>query len=241
MSVRRDMRLNITRTSMDIKDFIPWVKIIAQNIHRPLPCNIMLDDLVQDGMIGLIRAFREHDASSVIPFHTFAGNKIRWAIMDGLRAGDWADKHVRRHANKVAKAIEKLQQLLHREPLKQEIADALGVRVEDITNILGDAYGFHFVRIDEGVQSESQDGSGHGEALDIPDSRMEPSAIVERREAYSRAVACLITLQPNERKAFILRNMCEMSGWQAADEMEVSESRVSQLNKSAKKKLECYV
>jgi len=51
----------------------------------------------------------------------------------------------------------------------------------------------------------------------------------------------LTTLQPNERKAFILRNMCEMSGRQAANEMEISESRVSQLYKSAKEKLANYV
>jgi DNA-directed RNA polymerase specialized sigma subunit len=50
---------------MDIKDFMPLVKIIAQNIHRPLPSNIMMDDLVQDGMIGLIMAFREHDSNTV--------------------------------------------------------------------------------------------------------------------------------------------------------------------------------
>ena len=168
---------------MDIKDFMPWVRIIAQNIHRPLPSNIMLDDLVQDGMIGLIMAFREHEANARIPFHVFASNKIRWAIMDGLRAGDWADKHVRRHANKVVKTIEKLQALLFREPLKREIAEELGVRVEDITNILGDAYGYNFVRIDEGIQGEAHAEGGQGEALEIPDSRMEPSSIAERREA----------------------------------------------------------
>lgn len=213
---------------MDIKDFMPLVRIIALEILRPLPSNILLDDLVQDGMLGLIMAFREYDTDYGVPFHAFAGNKIRWAIMDGLRAGDWAEKSVRRRANKVVKTIEKLQALLHREPSKKEIADALGVRVDDITTILGDAYGYNFVRIDDDVQ---------GEAQEIPDLRMEPSAIVERREAYYRAIACLQTLQPNERKAFILRIMCDMSGLQAATEMGLSESRVSQLYKSAAGKL----
>ena len=217
---------------MDIKDFMPLVRIIALEILRPLPSNILLDDLVQDGMIGLIMAFREYDADSGIPFHAFAGNKIRWAIMDGLRAGDWAARSVRRRANKVTKAIEKLQALLHREPTKIEIADALGVRVGDITTILGDAYGYNFVRIDDDVQ---------GEAQDIPDSRMEPAAIVEQRNTYSRAVAGLKTLQPNERKAFILRIMCDMSGRQVATEMGLSESRVSQLYKTATGKLADYV
>ena len=217
---------------MDIKDFMSWVRVIALEILRPLPSNIMLDDLVQDGMIGLIMAFREYDADSGVPFHAFAGNKIRWAIMDGLRAGDWAARSVRRRANKVTKTIEKLQALLHREPAKIEIAEALGVRVDDITTILGDAYGYNFVRIDDDVQ---------GEVEDIPDLRMEPFAIAARREAYSRAVVCLKTLQPNERKAFILRIMCDMSGRQVATEMGLSESRVSQLYKTATEKLADYV
>lgn len=216
---------------MDIKDFMPWVRIIALEIFRPLPSSILLDDLVQDGMIGLIMAFREYDADSGVTFHTFAGNKIRWAIMDGLRAGDWAEKTVRRRANKVAKTTEELQALLHREPTKKEIADALGVRVDDVTAILGNAYGYNFVRIGSDAQ---------GEAQDIPDLRMEPSAIVERREAYSRAMNCLKKLQPDERKAFVLRIMCDMSGRQAAFEMGLSESRVSQLYKAATGKLASY-
>ncbi len=213
---------------MDIRDFMPWVRIIAQNIHRTLPANIMLDDLVQDGMIGLIMAFREHDASSGVPFQPFAGNKIKWAIQEGLRAGDWAEKSVRTGANKVAKAIDKLQAALLRPPTKREIANELGVRVDDVATIFGEANGFNFVRINDDVQDEAQD---------IPDSSMEPSAIAERRESYSRAVEGLKNLQPNERKAFILRNMCNMSGQQAADEMGLSESRVSQLYKIAKEKI----
>lgn len=217
---------------MNINEFMPLVRKIAVEIHRTLPSSIMLDDLVQDGMIGLIMAFREHEADSGASFTTFAWNKIRWSIIDGLRVGDWAERSVRRRANKVAKKIEKLQALLHREPTRIEIADALGVRVDDITTILGDAYGYNFVSIDEVVKGETQD---------IPDSRMEPSAIVEKRNAYSRAVAGLKTLQPNERKAFILRIMCDLSGRQAATEMGLSESRVSQLYKTATEKLADYI
>ena len=220
------------KLSPDFKDLIPLVRVIAQKIHRPLPANIMLNDLIQDGMIGLIAAFREHDAELGVPFHAFAENKIRWAIMDGLRAGDWAGRSVRRRASKVAKTAARLQALLNREPSKREIADALEVRVDDVSTILGDAYGYSFVRIDDTTGGEPQD---------IPDSRMEPHPIVEQREAYSRAVAGLKLLRPNERKALILRTMCDMSVLQTADEMGISESRVSQLYKRATEKLARYM
>lgn len=217
---------------MDIKDFMPLVRLIALNIHRPLPPNVLLEDLIQDGMIGLIMAFREHSADSGIPFKSFTYNKIQWAIMDGLRAGDWAERAVRGRANRVARTIDSLQVQLHREPTKKEIADALGIRVDDVTTILGDAHGIDFVTIDDRFQGDMQD---------IPDSSMEPSTIVDRRMSHSRAVAGLKTLQPNERKVFILRAICDMSGQQTATEMTLSESRVSQLYKSANEKLADYV
>ena len=217
---------------MDIKDFMPLVRIIALEIRRPLPSSVLLDDLVQDGMIGLVMAFREYNADLGVPFRAFAGNKIRWAIMDGLRAGDWAGKTVRRHANKVTKEIERLQALLHRQPSKKEVADALGVRVDDVAAILGEAYGIDFVQIDEAVEDRPRE---------IPDSRMEPAAVVEQRNTYSRAIAGLKTLQPGERRVFILRSMCDFNGRQVAAELGLSESRVSQLFKSARDKLGNYV
>jgi RNA polymerase sigma factor for flagellar operon FliA len=210
---------------------MPWVRIIAQNIHRSLPANVMLDDLVQDGMIGLIIAFRQHDSTSDVPFQSFAGNQIKWAILDGLRSGDWAEKSVRTRANKVAKVVDKLQANLLRPPTKREIANELGVRVDDVNIILGDAYGFNFVRINNDDESDTQD---------IPDSRMDPATIVERRESYSRAVECLKNLHSSERKVFILRNMCDMSGRETSVELGLSESRVSQLYKAATEKIADY-
>lgn len=218
--------------SADIKDLIPLVRGIAQKIHRSLPANIMLNDLVQDGMIGLLAASTEHDATLGVPFHAYAENKIRWAIMDGLRAADWAGRSVRRRASKVAKTTARLQALLSREPSKKEVADALDVRVDDIASILGDAYGYSFVRIDDGHE---------GDVHDIPDSRMEPYPIVEQRETYSRAVAGLRILRPNERRALVLRTLCDMSVLQTAAEMGISESRVSQLYKKATEKLVRYI
>jgi len=217
---------------MNINEFMPLVRKIAVEIHRTVPSSVQLDDLIQDGMIGLIMAFREHNADSGAAFTTFAWNKIRWSIIDGLRVADWAESSVRRRASKVAKIIDELQASLQRNPSKVEIADALGVRVEDVASILGDAYGYDFVSVDEVVQ---------GKSLEIPDSSLEPSVLVEKREAYSRAVAGLKTLQPNERRAFVLRVMCDLSGVQTAIEMGLSESRVSQLHKMAAEKLDVYI
>ncbi|GBG14012.1 RNA polymerase sigma factor for flagellar operon FliA [Novimethylophilus kurashikiensis] len=216
------------RDAVNIVDFMPLVRKVAVEMRKPLPGNVLLEDLIQDGTVGLIRAFREHDPQKDIPFHQYATQKIRWAIQDGLRAADWAERSVRGNANKISKTSQELQVRLGRKPNYSELADALHLRVDDVAAMMGEAFGHEFVRL--------HDDDEHA-VHDIPDSSMEPSAIVERRHAYSRAVNCLKTLSINERRAFILRVMCEMSGQQAAEEMGVSESRVSQLHKIASEKL----
>ena len=228
----RNPKRNLSKDPADMNDLLSLVKAIALKIHRPLPASVMLNDLIQDGMIGLMTAMSEHDDSLGIPFRVYAENKIRWAIMDGLRAGDWAGRSLRRRATKVAKTTAKLQALLNREPSKQEIADELQIHVDDVTGILGEAHGYSFVRIND---------AENGEMQDIPDSRMEPQPLVEFREGYSRALAGLQTLRPNERQAIVLRTLCDMSVQQAAAEMKVSESRISQLCKKASEKLARYM
>ncbi len=214
---------------MDIKEFYPLVQRIALMIRRPLPANILLDDLIQDGMIGLISAFREHDPATCVPFPAFAASKIRWAIMDGLRSGDWAERGVRQRANKVGRVISELEAGLCRRPSLFEIASALGVRVNDVAVILSEAHGQEFVSLYDAEVP-----------VDIPDAGLEPSVIVERRQAHSRAVACLKSLMSMERRAFILCVMCEMSLAEASAELGVGRSRVSQLKKAAAEKLaEC--
>ncbi|OIQ87253.1 RNA polymerase sigma factor FliA [mine drainage metagenome] len=213
---------------MNIREFLPLVKKIATEMVRPLPPNVMLDDLIQNGSIGLINAFREHDADSGMPFHSYAANRIRWAIQDGLRADDWASRSVRRGAGKVSNAMGELQSTLGRKPTQAEIASLLGIRIEDLSAMVSDAFGLEFIRLDDETRPEVQD---------IPDYSREPSAIVERRMATSRAIACLKSLSVAERRAFILRVMCDMSGREAAVEMQVSASRISQLTKIAGRKL----
>ena len=216
---------------MDIKEFTPLVRRIALSIKRPMPGNVLLEDLIQDGMIGLIYAFREHDPASGVPFPAYAANRIRWAIMDGLRGADWAARGLRQEANKVARATSLLEARLFRRPSLGELAAELGVRVDDVAAIIGGAYGHEFVSLGDEQQ---------GAPCDIPDLSLEPAAIAERRQEYSLAVACLKTLSSKERRAFILCVMCEMSLAEAALELGVGKSRVSQLHKAAARKLaEC--
>lgn len=207
---------------------MPLVKIIALEVHRPLPSSVLLEDLVQDGMLGLIKAFREHRPVNGLVFRTYVGNQVRWAMLDGLRASDWAARSVRSGMNKINRAVLQLRNELGREPSKTEIAVKLGIRVEDVLDILSSA---------QGPQSMPAGDAEPGGLEEVTGSESDPADIFERRQAHSRAVACLKQLQKMERRAYILRELCEMSGRQAAQELGVSESRISQLCKLARTKI----
>lgn len=207
-------------THLDIKEFMPLVKVIAGEIHRFLPSNVMLEDLIQDGMLGLFKAYRERPVDCELPLRTYLSNQVRWAIQDGLRAADWASRSVRGGMNKINKVTLQLRHDLGKEPSKTEIAVALGLPLEDVFAILSVAQGTQFVRIND----TEQEG-----VFDIPDLTSDPALIVERRQARTLAYDCLSKLKTMERRAYILRELCEISGSEVARELGVSEARISQL------------
>src|SRR3954471_1771468 len=88
-----------------IEEFAPLVKRIAYHMMMRMPASVQVDDLIQAGMIGLIEASQKYDASKGASFETYAGIRIRGAIVDEMRRGDWAPRSVHRNARRIAKAI----------------------------------------------------------------------------------------------------------------------------------------
>ena len=77
-----------------IERYAPLVKRIAYHLLARLPANVQVDDLIQAGMIGLLEASTKYDASKGASFETYAGIRIRGAMLDDVRKGDWAPRSV---------------------------------------------------------------------------------------------------------------------------------------------------
>src|SRR3954463_12345697 len=110
--------------------YAPLVKYVASRVVSGLPRSIELGDLMSHGWFGLIDAVGRFDPSAGNKFETYAMQRIRGAILDGLRASDWAPRTVRQNARSIEKAMAQLEASLSRTPTEDELAAELGVGVE---------------------------------------------------------------------------------------------------------------
>ena len=101
----------------------PLVKRIAYHLLARLPASVQADDLIQAGMIGLIEAARNFDGSKGASFETFAGIRIRGAMLDDIRRGDWTPRSVHRNARLIADTIAELEAQLGRDVRDYEVAE----------------------------------------------------------------------------------------------------------------------
>ena len=110
-----------------VEHFAPLVKRIAHYLIARLPASVQVDDLIQNGMIGLIEAMSRYQTGLGAQFETYATQRIRGAMLDGLREADWLPRSLRRELRRVDALINQLEQDFGRPPSEAELADGLGL------------------------------------------------------------------------------------------------------------------
>lgn len=118
-------------TGADIAPFFPLVRGLARGLRARLPASVELDDLVQVGLIGLADALGRFDAAQGVKFETFASVRIRGAMLDELRGGDWMSRGDREHQRAIEAARSTLAHQLGRAPSEGETARQLGLSLAD--------------------------------------------------------------------------------------------------------------
>ena len=99
-----------------LKQYTPLVRRLAHQMIAKLPANVQIDDLIQVGMIGLHDAMSRFDAAQGVQFETFATQRIRGAMLDDLRSGDWMSRGDRKQQRQIEAAVHKLEQQYGRAP-----------------------------------------------------------------------------------------------------------------------------
>lgn len=132
-----------------ILHFSPLVKYVAGRVSVGLPQTIDQNDLVSYGVFGLIDAIEKFDPHRDIKFETYAISRIRGAIIDELRAIDWIPRSVRSKAREVERAMNRLENSLRRPPTDGELADALGISVDELSDMLSQINLVSVVALDE--------------------------------------------------------------------------------------------
>ena len=113
-----------------VQRFAPLVKRIAYHLMSRLPSSVQVDDVVQNGMIGLLDAIERFESGLGAQFETYATQRIRGAMLDGLRENDWLPRSLRREMRRIEAAIHQLEQVVQRAPTESELANSLGMPLD---------------------------------------------------------------------------------------------------------------
>src|ERR687896_491320 len=141
-----------------ILNYSPLVKYVAGRVAVGLPANIEQADLISYGIFGLIDAIEKYDRGRGIKFETYAISRIRSSIIDELRAIDWVPRSVRFKAREVEKAYTSLENKNKRPPSDAEIAEEMGVTIEELNNIYSQLSTVSLVALDELMSVEGERG-----------------------------------------------------------------------------------
>lgn len=191
---------------------------VNEVLHR-VPPSVSRDDLASAGSLALVLAARSYDAESGVPFARYAALRIKGAILDELRAMDWASRGARRRAREYATATEQLRASLGRQPSREELASALGT----------DVAGVDEARLDAERRVLRLDAPGSVLADVVPDPAATPEDEVLGSERLHWLRAAVHTLPDRLRTVIVGLYLEDRSIADLAAELSVTESRISQL------------
>ncbi|HAJ14092.1 MAG TPA: RNA polymerase sigma factor FliA, partial [Comamonadaceae bacterium] len=142
-----------------IRQHVPLVRRIAHHMIAKLPPNVELDDLIQVGMMGLADALSRYEATQGVQFETFATQRIRGAMLDELREGDWMSRSSRKSQKDIEHSLRRLEQKLGRPPLESEIAADMGMSLAEYQSLLGKVRGTQLVYLEDMTHGDEGDES----------------------------------------------------------------------------------
>ncbi len=209
--------------------FAPLVKRIAHHMMAKLPASVELDDVIQTGMIGLLDAIERYEESHGAQFETYAAQRIRGAILDGLRQADWLPRSFRQDLRRIEGAISRLEQRLGRAPAEQEIAQDLGVTLAEYQRMLQDARGYQLISFEDFNRVDGEDVLDHL----FQDAAAGPADALADRKLRERLVASIDELPEREKLVMGLYYDEELNFREIGETLGVSESRVCQLHSQA--------
>ncbi|HSW22780.1 MAG TPA: RNA polymerase sigma factor FliA [Burkholderiaceae bacterium] len=213
-------------SSAQLKQYSPLVRRLAHQMIAKLPANVELDDLIQVGMIGLNDALSRFDAGQGVMFETFATQRIRGAMLDELRGGDWMSRGDRRHQRSIEAAVHKLEQKLQRAPSESEIADEMGMMLADYQELLGKVRGTQLFHL------EDLSGDDGDDFLDrhVADEAANPLAMLQDQRMREALVEAIGRLPEREQHVMSMYYEHDMNLKEIAAVLKVTESRVCQLH-----------
>src|SRR5262249_14717725 len=154
---------------------------------------IEVEDLIQAGMIGLLNAAQNYSPTKGANFETYAGIRIRGAMLDEARKSNWTPRSTFRNARSVSQAIRAIENRTGREARGPEIAEALGVSLEDYHRMVESAASSRLLSYEQLAEDPER-------AALLPEAPEEgPDAELEEKEFRAALARAIATLPERER------------------------------------------
>jgi RNA polymerase sigma factor for flagellar operon FliA len=212
-----------------ILHYSPLVKYVAGRVSVGLPPNVEQADFVSSGVFGLIDAIEKFDLDREIKFETYAITRIRGAMIDELRALDWIPRSVRQKARRVERAYATLEARLRRTPTEAEVADEMGVTVEELHAVFSQLSLANVVALEELLHVGGESGDRLVDTLEDT-AADNPVEVAEDRELRRFLARAINTLPEREKTVVTLYYYEGLTLAEIGNVLGVTESRVSQIH-----------
>jgi RNA polymerase sigma factor for flagellar operon FliA len=214
--------------------YLPLVRRIAGKMSSRLPPSVEMGDLVQSGCVGLAQAWTRFSTEGGANFESYASSRIRGAMLDWLRNEDLLPKGARKETKRIDSAMAKLRNQLGREPREDEVADFLGLQLDDYQDTLATLDNSHLLSLEDlGVESP--------EDIATADSSSDPYELLLGSQTALRLTAAIAALPERERLVLSLHHEEEMTFKEIAQIIELSEARICQLHGQALSRIRSHL
>lgn len=210
---------------INVEDYAHLVKRIAYHMVARMPASVQVDDLIQAGMIGLLEAAQKYQDDKGAGFETYAGIRIRGAIVDEMRRGDWAPRSVHRNSRRINEAIAHIEAMTGTDATDAQIADVLDVSLDEYHAMAQDCASTKLFSYEETLDDD-------GDEFSAPeDSRQHQNPLeTVQKDALKKALTEVIAgLKDREKMVLSLYYEQELNLKEIGEVLGVSESRVSQI------------
>jgi len=210
-----------------VMQHVDLVKRIAYHLAARLPSTVDVNDLMQSGMVGLLEAAGNFDASRGASFETYAGIRIRGAMLDDIRKHDWTPRSVHHKYRRVTEAINAIEAEKGRAATADEIAAKMNISTEEYHKILADSACSRLFSFEETLEEPTLQRKPPSSDAPLPDQELYQS------QFRAQLAESIDQLPERERLVLSLYYEQELNLKEIGEVLEVSESRVCQIHGQA--------
>lgn len=215
------------------EQYLPLVKYVIDRIAYRLPDFIDRDDLISEGIIGLIDALDKFDPSRMNKFETYATVRIRGSVLDSLRHMDWIPRSLRQKSKDIEAAFAEVEKKLGRAAEDKEVAEFMGITVEDLHDTMDKVSGSVVFSFEEMLQMSDDEKPLPFITRVKSDHVADPSESIVKSEVRKLLVEAVKQLSESERMVVGLYYVENLTLKQIGDILSVTESRVCQIHTKA--------